>query len=265
MAVASHVGRWAMLLLLLACAIPAPETLPQGPTQPKPAAEQSAQQSSLARSLYALGPRADTARSLLWMREMALEPTQIHSLCHASLQARALWNSHDAQLQDVEALRHEAIGAVLEPLEQQLLQGPTTPEAATSYGQALDALDLPQPLALRGDTVRATLTLAEALWSVLSTEQQGEMGSALFLLRNLDSGTRSTPPALPEPWTDSDFSTLRRSTPSQDPSISALFKLEDGDPVSALSQTDRQILLALVLIHPGTQAACQAMTPPEPQ
>ncbi|MFT5582739.1 MAG: hypothetical protein ACI9VR_000315 [Cognaticolwellia sp.] len=253
-----------MLLLLLACATPAPETLPLGPVQPTPTAEHSPAQSSLARSLYALGPQANTARSLLWMTEMALEPPQIRVLCDKCAQAQALWSSHDAQLQGLEAKRQAALGPLLQSLEQQLLAGPLSPDAARSHAQALNALELPDPLALRSDTVRATLALAQTLWPVLNAAQQSDMGSALFLLRDLDSGTRSTPPALPEPWTDGDFSTLRRSTPSKDPSISALFELENGDPTSTLSQSDHEIMLALLLTHPGTQAACQAMTPADP-
>jgi hypothetical protein len=253
-----------MLLLLLACATQAPETPAQGPVQSIPAGGERAPQSSLARSLYALGPQANTARSLLWMQEMALSPTQRQALCAHSAQAKTLWTSHDAQLRDLEAERQAALLPILQPLEEQLRSGPLSAQAAQAQAKALDELELPDPLALRSDTVRATLALADDLWPTLNPEQQSEMGSALFLLRDLDSGTRSTPPALPEPWTDGDFSTLRRSTPSQDPSISALFALEDGDPISALSQGDRQILLALLLTHPGTHSACEARLPAAP-
>jgi hypothetical protein len=251
-----------MLLLLLACATPAPESAPAPSQEAQPVAQK---QSHLARSLYALGPevapQAGRTRSLLWIREMQLQPAQVQALCDHSAQSQALWERHDAQLQSLKDQNAEALEPVLAPLEHQLLTGSITPEEARIHAQALDALALPDPLTLRGDTVRASVALAESLWPTLSGAQQGAMGSALFLLRDLDPGTRSTPPALPEPWSDGDFSTLRRSTPSADPSISALFELEDGNPISALSTSDHQILLAMVLLHPSTQSACEAMAP----
>lgn len=225
-------------------------------------------QSHLARSLYAvdpkMGPQAGRTRSLLWIREMQLEPKQVQALCDHSAQSQALWEHHDAQLQSLETESAASLQPVLAPLEHQLLAGPITPEQAKAHAQALDALALPDLLALHSDTVRASLALAESLWPTLSGEQQGAMGSALFLLRDLDSGTRSTPSALPEPWKDGDFSTLRRSTPSANPSISALFELEDGNPISALSTSDHQVLLAMVLVHPSTESACLAMAATTP-
>ncbi len=252
-----------MLSLLLACATPSPEGVSQTPAQPSEApSPEAAPESDLARALYALGPQGAAARTLLWMQEMGFSPDQSAAFCAHSAQVHQLWQGQEAHGQD---LAHQAaLAPTLAELEQALLAGPLSQAEQTAYAQALHAAG-PPPLQGRADAVRQSLQIATQLWPSLGPEQQSRVGSGLFLLRALDRGQASTPPALPEPWQDGDFSTLRRSTPQPELGIAGLFALEDGDPVSALSTTDRQIVLAMVLAHPGSPSACEAMArPPAP-
>lgn len=248
-----------MLSLLLACATPSPEGAASAPGPgSEPAHAASLTESDLTRALYALGPQAAAARTLLWLNALAFTPDQREAFCAHSAEIHSLWRALESH--DVGAAQHAELATALQALERELVAGPLSPEVQASYAQALSpSVD---PLQARADTVRASLAVANQLWPNLSTTQQGQLGSGVFLLRALDTGASSTPRVLPEPWRDGDFSTLRRSTPQPELGIDGLFTLEDGDPISALSTTDRQIVLAMVLAHPGSQSACEAMAPP---
>lgn len=188
---------------------------------------------------------------------MAFTPDQSAAFCAHSDQVHRLWQA----LESGEAAHVSALAPTLGELEQALIAGPLSEAVQSSYAQALHAAG-PGTLQDRADAVRESLRSATELWAILGPEQQVELGSGIFLLRALDRGQASTPPVLPEPWQDGDFSTLRRSTPQPELGIAGLFALEDGDPISALSITDRQIVLAMVLAHPGSRSACEAMAPP---
>ena len=260
------------LFFALSCA--GDEAAPEAQTAaPEASTAESPTPSTLVQSLYAgetgalAAEAGDRARILLWLRGLALSPTELGLTCAAAEAVAATRQRAAAERQRLAEEESAALTPHYEALSVRLLQGPLDEAEAAIWAERIDAAraGLGDPLALERAAVEAALGEATRLQSALGRREG--LGGALFLLRReVSDGAR---PGLYEgvlgrPWDPGDFASLRRASAPAEPGqldIGGLWSLEAGDWRLLPSLSDQQIrvILTLALDHPETAPTCRAL------
>ncbi len=248
--------------------------LPAEPGGSSEAAEE-ASAAPLIELLYAgdPGPRAaregDQVRALIWLRRMALSEAQLGQLLADTRGARASAGALEARLADADAAAAAELRPIYGEMAEALTAGEPDEAAAAAWAERLEAARAaaPDPDELRQRWTEEVLDRASAFLDGLSPDQQARAGEALFLLRQA-IGPDTTPAAwdllLGTPWPAGDFSTLRRaaSPVELDPlSPASLWTLDEGETelLDGLNPEGRLAIVALAMLHPGLEPACEAL------